>query len=103
MTDYCAKLLHQMHRDIVYGVPHGITVLGYSDRCAIQGFHRPGRLLSLQAHPEFNSDIMSTILDTRYQQKILTEEQYRDASARASIEHDGTRVADVMMRMVLGT
>ncbi|KAG9956698.1 hypothetical protein KCU61_g9633, partial [Aureobasidium melanogenum] len=92
--------LHQMHRDIVLDVPPGVTNLGYSERCGVQGLYKPGRLLSIQAHPEFNGDIMSTILAARYQQKILTETEYSDANERACIQHDGAQVADIMLEML---
>ncbi|THC91760.1 hypothetical protein EYZ11_008767 [Aspergillus tanneri] len=44
--------LHQMHRDIVYEVPHGCVNLGSTALCKIHGFYMPRRILTVQGHPE---------------------------------------------------
>ncbi|EXJ86960.1 hypothetical protein A1O3_03914 [Capronia epimyces CBS 606.96] len=93
--------LHQMHRDIVLDIPKGITGLGFSDRCLVQGLYLPRRLLSFQAHPEFNEKIMSEILAVRRNQAIFTQEMFEDGQARAPLAHDGNLVARVSCKFLL--
>lgn len=78
-----------MHRDIVYEVPEGCVNLGYSPRCAIQGLYMPGRILSVQAHPEFNEFVMTQLCEARHDQGLFDDELYRDGLVRAGKHHDG--------------
>lgn len=78
-----------MHRDIVHEVPEGCINLGYSPRCGIQGLYMPGRILSVQAHPEFNQFIMTHLCEARHDQGLFDDELYRDGLARAEKHHDG--------------
>ncbi|KAH8658037.1 Aldehyde/histidinol dehydrogenase [Xylariales sp. PMI_506] len=81
--------LHQMHRDAVLEVPNGVVNLGSSPSCPIQGLYQPGRILSFQGHPEFDSEIMGAILKTRHEQGIFNDDMYKDGSSRAQNLHDG--------------
>ncbi|POR33149.1 Putative glutamine amidotransferase-like protein [Tolypocladium paradoxum] len=69
--------LHQMHRDAILEVPRGLVNLGSSPSCAIQGLYQPGRVLSFQAHPEFDGFIMADLLKSRHEQKIFDDQIQR--------------------------
>lgn len=93
--------LHQMHRDAVLELPAGFLNLGFSDHCAIQGSYLPGRVLTVQAHPEFNDYIMSEILKIRHAQGIFSDDLYKDASSRSALVHDGDLFAATAWKFLL--
>ncbi|RKP01509.1 hypothetical protein CXG81DRAFT_11900 [Caulochytrium protostelioides] len=55
MTGRRTMWIQQAHGEAVLTVPPECAVLGASDRCAVQGFYMPGRLLTSQCHPEFHA------------------------------------------------
>lgn len=85
--------LHQMHRDAVLDVPGGLVSLGSSPRCEVQGLYEPGRVISFQAHPEFDDFIMSEIMEARYAQSIFDRDMYEEGITRARAAHDGVLVS----------
>lgn len=91
-----------MHRDIVQDIPTGFDNLGTTGRCAVQGLYRPGRLFSLQGHPEFNEFIITKILDFRHEQGIFDDNTYNEALQRVALDHDGI-VAGVAMCKFIAT
>ncbi|KAH7235693.1 class I glutamine amidotransferase-like protein [Fusarium tricinctum] len=93
--------LHQMHRDAVLEVPEGVVSLGSSSRCEVQGLYSPGRILSFQAHPEFDDFIMEEIMQARYAQKIFSKEMYEEGISRARADHDGRLVAAKIWEFLL--
>ncbi|KAM5346434.1 hypothetical protein ACJ41O_009439 [Fusarium nematophilum] len=93
--------LHQMHRDAVLEVPQGLVSLGSSPRCEVQGMYQPGRIISFQAHPEFDDFIMSEIMEARYSQKIFTKEMYEEGVTRARVAHDGVLVSAKIWEFLL--
>ncbi|KAF4947441.1 hypothetical protein FGADI_10393 [Fusarium gaditjirri] len=93
--------LHQMHRDAVLEVPQGLVSLGSSSRCEVQGLYRPGRIISFQAHPEFDDFIMQEIMEARYAQQIFSKEMYEEGITRAKAHHDGLLVAAKIWEFLL--
>ena len=82
-----------MHKDEVAEVPAGLTCLGSSPRCPVQGLYKRGSVFSLQAHPEFDEFIMSEIMAARHAQSIFDDALYADGMARAPRPHNGVAVA----------
>lgn len=93
--------LHQMHRDAVLQLPDGVQNLGTSPVCSIQGLYAPGRILSLQAHPEFNGAIMSEILTLRRSQNVFDREMFENAMSRADAHHDGAIVGEAVWKFLI--
>ncbi|KAJ5594635.1 uncharacterized protein N7459_000843 [Penicillium hispanicum] len=93
--------LHQMHRDVVFEVPEGCTNLGSSPRCAVQGLYMPSRLISVQAHPEFNEYVMSNILQARHNSGVLNDEMYQDGNSRSAKPHDGEKLAGEFVKFII--
>lgn len=93
--------VHQMHRDAIYEYPKGVEPLGSSPRCSVQGMYTKGRLITIQAHPEFNGEIMKAILLKRHQAGIFDDKIYKEAMARAESQHDGNAVAQAFLRFML--
>ena len=78
-----------MHRDIVTKVPPGFKSLGYNSHCEIQGLYLPDRILSLQAHPEYDEFIMSQLIELRHNMGIFSDELYHEGNTRKCLSHDG--------------
>lgn len=95
------QALHQMHRDIVTGVPEGAVNLGNSPVCDVQGLYIPHRVISVQAHPEFSGFIMSSILNARRDQGIFGDDLFQSGLSRAEKAHDGVLVSAVIWRFLL--
>ncbi|KAI9721929.1 MAG: hypothetical protein M1812_001885 [Candelaria pacifica] len=93
--------INQMHRDIVYGFPEGVEELGYSPRCRNQGMYISKRLITVQGHPEFNTEIMTELLVVRHAQGIFDDAVYKESMLRAGNQHDGVSVAQGFLRFLL--
>lgn len=91
-----------MHRDAVLEIPEGLVSLGSSSKCEVQGLYKPGRIISFQAHPEFDDFIMERIMEARYAQKIFSQEMYEEGITRARAAHDGVLVAAKIWEFLLG-
>ncbi|KAJ5999412.1 hypothetical protein N7451_007222 [Penicillium sp. IBT 35674x] len=93
--------LHQMHRDIVFETPEGCVNLGYSGPCGVQGLYMPKRLISIQAHPEFNEFIMTKLLIARHDGGLFNDELYESGCKRAAKEHDGELLARRFIQFIV--
>jgi hypothetical protein len=92
-----------MHRDIIYDVPAGFVNLGSSPVCEVQGLYQSGRVLTVQAHPEFDDFIMQRILEKRYSDGIFDEQFYTEAKGRASRSADSATVGAAVCRFLLAS
>ncbi|GAD98192.1 hypothetical protein PVAR5_6883 [Paecilomyces variotii No. 5] len=93
--------LQQMHRDIVFSYPPNVTPLGSSPRCAVQGMYSPGRFISVQGHPEFTKEIISDIIEARSKAGIFSDDESKDAMARAGNQNDGIAVGVAFLKFLL--
>ncbi|KAL8861691.1 MAG: hypothetical protein Q9178_001892 [Gyalolechia marmorata] len=84
--------IYQMHKDIVFDYPPGVQPLGSTSRCRIQGMFVPGRVFTVQGHPEFTEEILVEILEVRHEQGVFGDEIYEEAMARVGKKHDGLMV-----------
>lgn len=97
--------IFQLHRDIVRieekDLPEGVENLGYTDVCQIQGMYQKGRFISVQGHPEQNSDILKEIIISRTEMGVFTKELAEDATKRLGDAHDGVAVACAFLRFLV--
>ncbi|KAI9827161.1 MAG: hypothetical protein M1832_005297 [Thelocarpon impressellum] len=97
--------LHQMHRDALLSpppassLPHTLA-LGATPKCATQGLYAPGRLLTVQGHPEFSEPVVREILEDRHKKGIFTDEVYEDALSRVGRAQDGVVVGEAFLRFL---
>ena len=91
-----------MHRDRAVGVPAGATLLASTDKCPNHGFVIPGRVITVQGHPEFTDDIMTEILETRHKTGLFDDELFQDGMKRRGEEHDGVLMAKVFVEFLKG-
>jgi GMP synthase-like glutamine amidotransferase len=93
--------IHQMHRDIVYGFPEGVTSLGSSPVCENQGMYSKGRLITIQGHPEFTEGIMRDVLQVRKDQGLWPIEYWRIGMDKAADHHDGVAIGAAFLSFLL--
>ncbi|PYH89878.1 class I glutamine amidotransferase [Aspergillus ellipticus CBS 707.79] len=93
--------IHQMHQDIAYGYPSEVVSLGASPKCAVQGMYVPGKLITVQGHPEFREDIMTELITLRTASGLFNKEQSADAMGRAGIAHDGIAITVAFLKLLL--
>ncbi len=91
-----------MHRDIVLSFPPGTTQLARTDICANQAMYIPGRMISVQGHPEFTEEMVREILDMRKYGGIVSDDIYQDGINRVADKQDGVVVAQAFMRFLHG-
>ncbi|OTB00372.1 hypothetical protein M426DRAFT_65961 [Hypoxylon sp. CI-4A] len=92
--------IHQMHRDSVASLPPGAVPLASTTMCPVQAIYVPGRLFSVQGHPEFTSFFAKEIIETRRYGGILGEDIFKDGMRRAANKHDGVAVARAFLRFL---
>ncbi|KAL1836506.1 hypothetical protein VTJ49DRAFT_5064 [Mycothermus thermophilus] len=92
--------IQQMHRDQVLGLPEGAQLLASTDVCPNHGFLIPGRVITVQGHPEFTADIMREILDLRHEAGIFPDDVYASGVERNGDHHDGVLVARAILRFL---
>lgn len=92
--------MHQMHRDIITELPPHSYRLGSTPQCLEHGFYIPGRVITVQGHPDFNEDIVRELLTLR--RGNMGEVVYHDSWARAGLEHDGLRIIATFLKFFAG-
>lgn len=95
-----SQKIHQMHRDAVGSLPAGAESLAQTDTCPMQGFLIPGKVITVQGHPEFTEAIVKEILDSRHAVGILSDEIYKSGVDRVADEHDGVAVARAFLKFL---
>ena len=93
--------IQHMHRDEVASLPEGAILLGYSAKCPIQAYYKPGHYIAVQGHPEIPSDIMREFLTVRYSLGRFTKEFYTEAMTRADLENDGVHIGKVFLEFAM--
>lgn len=94
--------IQQMHRDQVYGIPAGAQLLASTEKCPNHGFLVPNRVITIQGHPEFTSEIMNEILVLRHGTGLFTDEVYESGVQRNGDHHDGVDVTKVFIQFLQG-
>ena len=89
-----------MHRDQVFGVPAGAELLASTDICQNQGFVIADKVITVQGHPEFATDIMTELLESRHSMGLFTDDMFKDATKRNRQDHDGLLVARGFIRFL---
>lgn len=90
-----------MHQDVVSECPSGVTLLGSSPRCAVQGMYSPGRFITVQGHPEFNEEMEIEIIKNRTKVGVFSDDQAQEALSRVGNEHDGVSIGATFLKFLL--
>jgi len=91
-----------MHRDILLTHPPNSVPLLSTPICAVQDIYLPQRVLAVQAHPEFNPEVMEEIITTRHRMGVFDDEMYYEAMGRRMGVTAEGRVAGAMVRFLVG-
>lgn len=92
-------------------LPAPWSILGFTEHCAIQGVYRPGRVMTLQGHFEFDK------FENRETMRMFGAEDELDGDGRLSgttangftgqnkgrAEDDGELVAEMVLRFLMGS
>jgi GMP synthase (glutamine-hydrolysing) len=89
-----------MHRDEVSSYPKGAVPLAENDVCPVQGMLIPGKVITVQGHPEFTEGIVRELLETRHYAGIFPDEVYKSGIARVADDHDGVAIAQAFLRFL---
>ncbi|RWA03277.1 hypothetical protein EKO27_g11828 [Xylaria grammica] len=92
--------IHQMHRDAVLSFPPGAIQLARTNICDNQAMYIPGRMISVQGHPEFTEEMVREILDMRKYGGIVSDDIYQDGINRVADKQDGVTVAQAFLRFL---
>lgn len=108
--------LQFVHEDqVVMDCPHTSlpspwTILGFTDHCAIQGVYRPGRILTLQGHFEFDKfKSRETMRMFGAENEVEGGSEFCQAStshhgeSKGRPEDDGELVAEMVLRFLVGS
>ncbi|QYX55867.1 type 1 glutamine amidotransferase [Roseovarius sp. SCSIO 43702] len=87
--------LNAWHQDQVVEVPEGAEVIGHNDFCAHAAMLYDDRILTIQPHPEFNSEVIDILIRTRGA-GVVPEELLERAKSRLDKPSDSARFADRM-------
>lgn len=91
----------EVHQDIVFDLPQGVTNIGSTDRTSIQGFYKKDKLLTFQGHPEFEKDFVLDVLSKKLDQGMITQQLYDASVARLeSDQHDGVEIAKTILKFL---
>ncbi|KAJ8129792.1 hypothetical protein O1611_g3837 [Lasiodiplodia mahajangana] len=78
----------------------GVVQLAKTDVCANQAMYVPGRLISVQGHPEFTEDMVRELLNMRKYGGIIADDVYQDGINRVGDRQDGVAVAQAFLRFL---
>ncbi|KAK6509035.1 hypothetical protein TWF481_003801 [Arthrobotrys musiformis] len=84
--------LHLMNRDIVKTCPADMQVLASSSKTEIHSLYRPGEILTVQGHPEFDGEVIEELLKMRMESGVIPKDVGEDGIKRAPLPHDGVTV-----------
>ncbi len=88
--------LNAWHQDQVITPPDGAEVIGSSDFCANAALLYDNRILTIQPHPEFTTDILETIIRLRGKGAVpdpLLERAINTLDAETDSQNFGDRMA----------
>lgn len=98
---YEAKNLYQMHSDHIQSAPDSAILLGSTEHTKIQGLYKPKRLLTIQAHPEFDGELMHLVYDLMEDHGDLTKAEVAQGKAQIAGETDAKVVLDAFARFLV--
>ncbi|MDJ0837424.1 MAG: type 1 glutamine amidotransferase [Acidobacteriota bacterium] len=90
----------EIHQDHVIEPPPGAVVLASTPSTPVQMFAIGDRILCLQGHPEFETDIVRDLVETRVESGVISEELGR-ASLESMSEEPDREALQTMLKCFL--
>lgn len=97
------QFLHGDHVMLPEGtqLPKGVSVVGATTHCNVQGVYEPGRILTFQGHPEFDTFINSECLKL-VGSRVGWNEAYTEAAVvSAQADDDAAAASDIIVAFFL--
>ncbi|CDF91922.1 ZYBA0S16-00122g1_1 [Zygosaccharomyces bailii CLIB 213] len=95
--------LSEVHGDVVYEVPEGFTNLGFTEKCSVQGLYKKNRVLTVQGHPEFSTDVDLLIMHHNMEAGLVSFEKYTEIEERSRrSKNQGPLVAKGLWKLFNG-
>lgn len=95
--------LPEVHRDVVYEVPENFINLGSTGKCPVEGLYKKNRVLTLQGHPEFSTEVDLMILSHMQKNGLLSSEEYDELEKRSwQSKNQGLLVANYLWKLFNG-
>ncbi|AQZ13977.1 hypothetical protein BZL39_F06110 [Zygosaccharomyces parabailii] len=95
--------LSEVHGDVVYEIPEGFTNLGFTEKCSVQGLYKKNRVLTIQGHPEFSTDVDLLIMRQKMEAGLLSCEKYSEIEERSRLsKNQGPLVAESLWKLFNG-
>lgn len=92
-----------VHSDIVYEIPKGYFNILTSPKCEIHGLYKKNRVLTLQGHPEFTTDVVMICAENAHKKKLLKREELEHLKAQASqLGNDGIFASKYIWKLFYG-
>lgn len=85
----------------MFGYPEGVEPLAHTDKCENHSMYIPGRLITIQGHPEYTDVILGEVLIARNASGIIDDDSFKDAVRRLKDKQDGVLVARAFLRFLL--
>jgi hypothetical protein len=63
--------------------------------------YAPHHFITIQAHPEFNGEIVTEILQSRHKNGTFSDRTYEDAMTRVGNEHHGLVVGKAFVNFLV--
>ncbi|GIK05077.1 hypothetical protein Aspvir_009176 [Aspergillus viridinutans] len=91
---------HQLHHEAVLRLPDGVQAIGTGVSGDNHGFYLPGRLITIQGHPEIDAESMDCALELCRESlgKIVSQED----AGRVQHDHDGDYLGVALLEILVG-
>ena len=94
---------HVLLPEDVSRLPQGVSVVGTTPHCNVQGVYEAGRILTFQGHPEFDAFINTECLRL-VGERAGWEESYTEAGVvSAQADDDAETASDIIVAFFLGS
>jgi GMP synthase (glutamine-hydrolysing) len=93
-------VLNAWHQDQVVEAPAGATRLGRNETCANAILAYGDRILTVQAHPEFDAGVIAHFIETRRGMGIYPPDRLEAAEAALPQPVDNGRMAEAVARFL---
>ncbi|MBS0123236.1 type 1 glutamine amidotransferase [Thetidibacter halocola] len=89
--------MNAWHQDQVVEKPEGAEVVGESDFCRYAALLYPGKIYTVQAHPEFTDEVAGLLIETRGR-GVVPDDRLTNALAALGTPLDSAGISDQFAR-----
>lgn len=90
----------EVHRDQVLELPDSVEILGSSSKCPIEVYGVQNRVLGIQGHPEFATEVVRNLVEIK---QISEEERSAALATFATTQADTAFWHNLILEFIAGT